>query len=151
MTGSDTPPASGTVSDGAVSLTMTLPPVPEIELVAIEGLNRLARHIGVEEVKIGDARILVAEAVINALEHAGGSGAGVTVEFALTSKELVIHVRDYGSGFDPTKVEDPTIESRIGSARKRGWGLKLMRSLSDEFHVESGPQGTTITIKKMLT
>ncbi len=44
-----------------VKLKMSLPQIPDIELVAVEGLERLAKHLGISEEKIGDARILVTE------------------------------------------------------------------------------------------
>jgi anti-sigma regulatory factor (Ser/Thr protein kinase) len=135
----------------AVTLKMTLPKIPSIELVAIEGMERLARHMGIADEKVGEARILVAESVVNALEHSGDDNPTVRVEFTLTTKELVILVRDYGKGFEPSTVEDPDISTKLGSKNKRGWGLKLMKSLSDGFHIESGKTGTRITITKLLT
>ena len=134
-----------------VQLKVSLPNVPNIELVAIEGLERLARHLGIDEEKIGDARLLVTEAVINALEHAGGNHSEVSVEFDMTRERLIILVKDQGEGFDPAQVEDPDILKKIGTADKRGWGLKLMKSLSDNLSIETGPGGTKITIVKHLS
>jgi anti-sigma regulatory factor (Ser/Thr protein kinase) len=124
--------------------------VPDIELVALEGLDRLAHHLGIADEKVGEAKILVTEAIINALEHTGEENPNVNVEFSLTTKELVVLVRDYGKGFDPSAVEDPDIEKKLGSGHKRGWGLKVMRSLSDDFHIESNEGGTKITIMKLI-
>jgi anti-sigma regulatory factor (Ser/Thr protein kinase) len=134
-----------------VSLKITLPKIPDIELVAIEGLERLAHHLGIAEEKIGEARILVTEAIINALEHSGESAPSVRVEFTMTTEELAIFVRDYGKGFDPESVEDPDILTKLGTkGKKRGWGLNVMRSMSDDFQIESNKNGTKITIKKLL-
>jgi anti-sigma regulatory factor (Ser/Thr protein kinase) len=133
-----------------ITLHLTLPRIPDIELVAMEGLERLARHYGIADIKVGEARLLVAEAVTNALDHTGDDTPYVLVEFTLTPEELVIFVQDKGEGFDPSHVEEPDIEAKLHSSYKRGWGLKLMRSLSDEFHIASGSQGTTITIRKQL-
>jgi anti-sigma regulatory factor (Ser/Thr protein kinase) len=133
-----------------VKLKMALPRIPEIELVALEGLERLARHLGISGEKIGEARILVTEALTNALEHAGDRHPLVRVEFTMTPKELTIFVRDYGEGFEPSAVQDPEAAAGTGSIKKRGWGLKLMRSLSDGFHIQSGKTGTRITITKRL-
>jgi anti-sigma regulatory factor (Ser/Thr protein kinase) len=133
-----------------VTLKVVLPKVPDIELVAIEGLERLARHMGISEEKIGEAKILVAEAVINALEHAGGDNLTVNVEFSLTTEELVIFVQDFGKGFEPSSVADPDITAKLGTKNKRGWGLKLMKTLSDGFRIESDHQGTRITLTKLL-
>lgn len=134
-----------------VTLKMALPRIADIELVAIEGLDRLAHHMGIAEEKIGEAKILVAEAVVNALEHSGDDNPVVKVEFTLTTKELVIFVRDYGKGFEPSAVQDPDITAKIGSRHKRGWGLKLMKALSDGFKIESGRDGTRITLTKLLS
>jgi len=135
---------------GAATMKITLPKIPDIELVALEGLDRLARHLGIAEEKIGEARILVTEAVINALEHSGEKNPSVRVEFTMTTGELSIFVRDYGKGFEPASVEQPDIKGKFGSKNKRGWGLNLMKAMSDDFHIESNKHGTKITIKKLL-
>jgi anti-sigma regulatory factor (Ser/Thr protein kinase) len=134
-----------------VVLKIELPKIPDIELVAVEGLGRLARHLGIPEEKIGEARILVTEAIINAFEHAGGDPASpVVVEFTMTTDDLVIYVKDYGKGFDPTTIAVPKIALKMKGGDKRGWGLKLMESMSDDFRIQSDASGTRITIKKSL-
>ncbi len=134
----------------AVRLNIALPKIPDIELVALEGLDRLARHLGIDDGKIGEAKIIVTEAVVNAMEHAGAKDPVVRVEFTMTPKELIVFVRDYGSGFEPADVEDPDIWNKLGAKSKRGWGLKLMKSLSDDFRIVSNKNGTKITIRKLL-
>lgn len=134
-----------------VAMKLTLPKIPDIELVAIEGLDRLARHMGIAEGPIGEAKIAVMEAIINAFEHAGAENPLVRVEYTITPKELIVFVRDYGKGFEPGSVEEPDIDSKLGSKHKRGWGLKLIKSLSDGFQIESGSRGTKITIRKLLS
>jgi anti-sigma regulatory factor (Ser/Thr protein kinase) len=136
--------------ENTVTLKITLPKIPDIELVALEGLERLSRHLGISEDKIGEAKILVTEAILNALEHAGEKNPHVRVEFAMTTKEITILVRDYGEGFEPSSVPSPNINTKLGTKDKRGWGLHLMKSLSDDFKIESGKTGTKITIKKLL-
>ena len=69
----------------------------------------------------------------------------------MTPKELVILVRDNGKGFEPTSVEEPDIRKKLTSKDKRGWGLKVMKSMSDDFNIESNRSGTKITIKKLLS
>lgn len=135
---------------GAVTLKIELPRIPDIELVALEGLERLGRHLGIADEKLGEAKILVTEAIINGFEHGGGADARVEVEFSIDENELVVLVRDHGRGFDPGTVETPDIGSKLGTAHKRGWGLHLMKSMSDDFRIESGDAGTKITIKKRL-
>lgn len=133
-----------------IQLKMTLPRIPDIELVALEGLERLSRYLGIADEKIGEARIIVTEAIINAFEHGGDKLPVAEVEFTLTQKEVIIFVRDFGEGFEPSAVETPTIEAKLKAENKRGWGLNLMKSLSDDFRIESDSHGTKITIRKLL-
>ena len=133
-----------------VKMKIVLPKIPNIELVALEGLTRMANHVGIEEAKIGEAKILVTEAVINAFEHSGGSNPTIRLEYNLTKEKLIIYVRDYGKGFEPSDVKDPDIHEKIKSESKRGWGLKLMKTMSDDLMIESDQNGTKITIIKNL-
>jgi serine/threonine-protein kinase RsbW len=137
--------------DSNVNLEIKLPKIPNIEMVAIEGLERMGGYLGISDEKIGEARIIVTEAIINGLEHAGNENPCVKVEFAMRKEKLTIFVTDYGKGFDPETVEDPDIQNKIGGANKRGWGLKLMKSMSDDLIIESQPTGTKISIIKDLT
>jgi len=133
-----------------VTLKIELPKIPDIELVALEGLERLAKHLEIPEEKVGEANIIITEAIINGFEHGGNVNERVDVEFTIDSKELTIFVQDYGKGFEPSDVEDPDLATKLGTDNKRGWGLKLMESMSDDFKIESGDAGTKITIKKLL-
>jgi anti-sigma regulatory factor (Ser/Thr protein kinase) len=45
-------------------------------------------------------------------------------------------------------VKIPNIEEKLGSDRKRGWGLKLIQELMDTVEFESTPEGTTVTMTK---
>ncbi|MGM0588743.1 MAG: ATP-binding protein [Bacteroidota bacterium] len=132
--------------DQPLKLTMTLPMIPKVELLAIDGIQHLCKYKNIDADRVDEAKILVGEAVINALEHADSSRQETKVDFTITDEKIVISVRDYGRGFDADKVPVPKIEQKIGAKNKRGWGLQLMRSLSDDFTIDSGPDGTTITI-----
>ncbi len=87
--------------DESIKLNIQLPNIPAIEMVAITGLEKMGRFFGIPENKIGEARLIVTEAIINGLEHAGENNPYVNVEFLMSKEELIISVTDYGKGFNP--------------------------------------------------
>ncbi len=77
-----------------INLEIKLPKVPEIELVAIGDLEKIEGYCGISNGKLGEARILVTEAIINGLGHSGTDRVHVKVGFRMTKENLLILVTD---------------------------------------------------------
>lgn len=137
-------------------LFLTIANEKDSELEACEHLDNFCKKNGFSAETIDEMRLAFIEAIINAKEHApkntADQNADVYCELSLDGDALVIKVRDYGQGFDPTVVEKPDIKKKLKSSHKRGWGLMLMEKLMDGMDISSfPPSGTLITmVKKRL-
>lgn len=123
--------------------------VPEVEIEASRMATAIAGSIRMSPDKIDEIRMAMVEACINALEHSHAPDLKVLVKFQVLPEKLRITVHDNGIGFSPGEQEEPTMEGKLKSSRKRGWGLKIIRGLMDEVEIISGPDGTTVVMSKM--
>ena len=115
----------------------------------IEGI---AREQKLNEETTMALQVAVIEAGTNAIQHGNvfAETKAVKFDFLVQNGGIEIQVDDFGKGFDPSKVEDPTSdETHLLSPHGRG--LFLMRSLMDEVTFEERPDhGTTVRLKKSL-
>jgi len=132
---------------------LALPMVPEMEIEASKTAMAIAESMRMSPDRIDEVRMAVVEACINALEHSHASAKEVFVTFEVLGEQdpetLRITVRDTGVGFHPEAIEEPSIQEKLKSARKRGWGLKIIRGLMDDVEILSGSEGTTVVMSKM--
>jgi serine/threonine-protein kinase RsbW len=101
---------------------------PDSPAEARRALDDLADHL--PRRRLQDAQLLVSELVTNAIRHAGLEREDViTVVVEASDLALRIEVSDPGRGFD-ADGPDPD------AGRASGWGLYLVRELSDRWGVE---------------
>jgi serine/threonine-protein kinase RsbW len=133
-------------------VTLALPMVPEMEIEASKTATAIAEFMRMSPDRIDEVRMAVVEACINALEHSRAVDREVYVTFEVLGEKdpetLRITVRDTGVGFSPEDLAEPTIEDKLKSQRKRGWGLKIIRGLMDDVEIRSNPSGTTVVMSK---
>jgi anti-sigma regulatory factor (Ser/Thr protein kinase) len=91
---------------------------PDSAAEARRALGEVSDHLSPR--RLEDAQLLVSELVTNAIRHAG---------LDADDRALRIEVRDPGRGFE---VSEPAPDP----ARPSGWGLYLVRELSDRWGVE---------------
>ena len=119
-----------------------------MELAATKTADVIAKHMDLGEEKSAEIGMALIEATINAFEHSGSDSGNVEIHFVIQDDTLVIKVTDKGKGFDQSNVKIPNIEEKLGSDRKRGWGLQLIQELMDTVEFESSSEGTTVTMTK---
>ncbi|MEY2799973.1 MAG: hypothetical protein RIT38_69 [Bacteroidota bacterium] len=132
------------------SVELKLPILPNMELIATQTAEVIARHMDLTEDQGAEISMALIEACINAFEHSKSDN-NVFIHFLIEEDSLVVKVIDQGIGFDKTKVEIPKIENKVGKEeRKRGWGLQLIQELMDSVEFESNNEGTTVTMTKNI-
>ena len=92
--------------------------------------------------------LAVHEAVINAITHGNKSADDkkVDVRFETEQDALVVVIRDYGAGFDPSKLPDPTSADNL--LNPSGRGIFYMRTFMDEVEHSVHPHGGSVVRMK---
>jgi len=124
-----------------------------LELLAVVHalIEGIAREHHLDDETTMALQVAVIEAGTNAIQHGNvfAENKAVTFEFRVAGNILEIQVDDYGEGFDPSRVGDPTDASALLSPHGRG--LFLMRQLMDHasFSVKED-HGTRVVLRKAL-
>ncbi len=129
-------PGDGGLGD-VPEVRIQLPALPANIALVRQALAGFAEQLGVEASRVADMKIALTEASTNAVVHAyGEEGGPLEVTMAVEHGRLVLTVRDHGHGLQPlpSASEGPPL----------GFGLALIASLSDEFGIAGGRQGTAV-------
>lgn len=129
-------------------VTLTIPMRPDMELRVTRIASSVAEAMRLDKDKIDEIKLALIEACLNAIEHSKSKDKKVHIKFKMTGDRLEIIIKDYGVGFNLSKIKDPKIEEKLKSPSKRGWGLKIMRSLMDSVVINSHKGGTKIVMTK---
>ena len=129
-------------------VVLIIPMYPNMELAAAQTASILAEIMDFEEDYIDEIRLAIIETCINAFEHSKSKDKRVSIKFIMRDNELELKITDLGVGFRLDRVKASSIEDIGDGIRKRGWGLKIIRSIMDEVEIESNEEGTTITMIK---
>jgi serine/threonine-protein kinase RsbW len=112
--------------------------------------KRVTANIGFEEEDASWIELAVHEAVINAIMHGNRSNAEkkVDVRFVTDNSTLTVYVRDYGEGFDPDQLPDPTKSDNL--LNPSGRGIFYMRTFMDEVEHSIHPEGGSVVRMKKV-
>lgn len=134
----------------ADEVDLVIPMLPDIEVAAIKTAKAVAEYMKFDVDKIDELNQALIEACINSFEHGKSEDNKLYIKFVMNNNELKVIIKDKGKGFDINEVDaNPNIKNKLKSQNKRGWGLMLIKSLMDEVEIESGPEGTTLTMTKI--
>jgi serine/threonine-protein kinase RsbW len=136
--------------DGARAISLRIPAKPEYITLCRLALTGLGQVRPIGDDAMADLKLALTEAVSNSVRHAyGPDGDGhVSVTYELHPDALGIEVVDDGAGFDPD--EAPSFDG--GELSEGGLGIAIIRSIADEFEIESSPseRGSRLRFVKNL-
>ncbi len=111
---------------------LTLPSrIESVDEAALKA-DEFAKSVGLDEEFISAIDLAVRESVANAVKHGNkfDETKQVEVKFSKSPEGFEIIVRDFGPGFDPEEIPDPTNAANL--LKTSGRGILFMRSFMDE-------------------
>ena len=118
--------------------------VPQFVSTVIDELKQL----GLSMEELFDVKLCLDEALVNAIKHGNKFNPDLQAEVKVTAEDgvLSVEVKDMGSGFDFTKIPNPTEEDNLH--KNSGRGVFLIKKHMDR--VEHFDCGRTIRMIKFL-
>lgn len=116
---------------------------PRNASLARRSIASFASVCGFSEEEVADIRLAAGEALGNAVEHGKSvRSSGFSVRCTFDGEQLIVEVRDNGSGFSP--FADEIVAGPL--ERERGLGIYLMRRLMDD--VSYSHNGTLVRLAR---
>ncbi|HEY2963341.1 MAG TPA: ATP-binding protein [Pyrinomonadaceae bacterium] len=129
---------------------MVVPMGEDNELIAANTVEQIAKRLTFRPEAINQIKTAVVEACINASEHSFSPDRKIYQRFRVESDRLVVTISS--RGVVPTNLNGASSRSETTEAaeERRGWGLKLIRTLMDEVEFEKVDDGTSLRMTKYI-
>ena len=139
--------------ENADEFLVVVPMGQDNELIAASTVEHIARRLSFPPAAINQIKTAIVEACINAAEHSYSPDRKIYQRFRVESDKLVVTISS--RGIVPTNVGSGSAiisntETDEAAAERRGWGLKLIRTLMDEVEFERVDDGTSLRMTKYL-
>jgi serine/threonine-protein kinase RsbW len=139
-------------SEGSDEFLVVVPMGEDNELLAASTVEQIARRLSFRPEAINQIKTAIVEACINASEHSFSPDRKIYQRFRVENDRLVITISS--RGVVPTNIGSGINNQNHDAAEvgeeRRGWGLKLIRSLMDEVEFERVDEGTRLRMTKYL-
>ena len=113
-------------------------------------LEKVGRHLHLDDVRYNRLLVAATEAVNNSIIHGNQRDARkkVVVTCEVNHAALIVRVHDEGRGVDTTKLPNPLAEENL--LRENGRGVFLMQSMMDTVEFDKTPDGAEVIMKMGL-
>ncbi len=128
---------------------MVIPMGADTEIIAARTVEQIARRVNFRPDAINQIKTALVEACINAAEHSLSPDRKIYQRFQVEDDRLVITVASRGVLPGQSGNNGGAAEQGNGNGR-RGWGLKLIRTLMDEVEFERVDDGTQLKMTKYV-
>ena len=139
-------PAKPKAAADSDEFVMILPMGEDNELVAANTVEQIARRLNFGPEAINQIKTAIVEACINAAEHSFSPDRKIYQRFRVESDRLTITIAS--RGVTPANISAAAVDET--TRERRGWGLKLIRTLMDEVEFESVDDGTSLRMTKYV-
>ncbi len=124
---------------------IVVPMGDDTELIAAHAVEEIAKKHSFSSKAINQIKTALVEACINATEHSMSPDRKIYQKFAFADDKLTVTISNRG-----LRLADKQAAEFTPDEGRRGWGLKLMKSLMDEVRYERVDDGTRISMTKYL-
>ena len=129
---------------------MVVPMGEDNELIAANTAEQIAKRLTFRPEAINQIKTAIVEACINASEHSFSPDRKIYQRFRVESDRLVITISSRGIVPANLNGTNSGTEVKQAAEERRGWGLKLIRTLMDEVEFERVDDGTSLRMTKYL-
>jgi anti-sigma regulatory factor (Ser/Thr protein kinase) len=129
---------------------LILPMGEDNELLAASTVEQIARRLNFRPEAINQIKHAIIEASINAAEHSLSPDRKIYQRFRVESDKLVVTISSRGVVPSNLAAQSKEVDESEAAKERRGWGLKLIRSLMDEVEFERVDEGTSLRMTKYL-
>jgi serine/threonine-protein kinase RsbW len=130
---------------------LVLPMEENAEMLAVHTLEQIAGRVSMPPEVVNQVKTALVEACINATEHSHSPERKIYQTFRVAPGRLTVTVASRGvtlPGMAGVNLKLATKNGGGPSPERRGWGLKLIRSLMDEAVFERVDDGTRLRMTK---
>ena len=117
---------------------------------ARDWISSLAHQAGFSTQENYELQLAVSEACSNAIKHAYDMVNGHNIELSanVEGRRIQLVVKDFGKKLELNSYQKPNLDQ----PRERGYGIYLIRNLTDESYFDTSPdKGTEVTLVKHST